>query len=117
MSRPRSAHYRVGGGALRGRLLWGYAMSRTSLDDRVWVSVHSLAREVHLAPAKLKRWIFAGELPAVNLASRTDGLRSRLYVHRDEWARFLDARRAVPAPPAARRRRRTNRTEVVEFYK
>lgn len=77
--------------------------------DRKGLTPPEVASLYGVEPAKVIAWIRAGELPAVNLATRPDARRPR-YRIREADLDVFEQRRAVkpPSPPATRRPRRTS---------
>ncbi len=65
-----------------------------------------LARHYGVSVDKVIRWILAGELQALNLATTTGG-RPRYRITAEAVEQF-EARRAVVAPPPRQRRRKAN---------
>jgi excisionase family DNA binding protein len=77
------------------------------------LTVEDVARRYRVSPDKVRAWISAGELRAINTAARRCA-RPRFVVTAEALAEFEKARQAGPPPEAARRRRR--RADVVDFY-
>ena len=74
----------------------------------------AIARLWGISPTKVVAWIVAGELPAVNAATRKGG-RPRYLVDLKDLAAFEASRRTVPAPRPCRRRR-TKPSDLIEFF-
>lgn len=79
-----------------------FAMDATS----VRMTPSEIARMLRVAPEKVVGWIRAGELRAVNIATRPTG-RPRWVVSQDDLAAF-ERRRQTVATQNARRTRRPN---------
>jgi hypothetical protein len=73
-----------------------------------------LARRYGIEPAKVIAWIRQGELRAVNIATRPTG-RPRYVIDEADVLVFEERRAAKPAAKAPRRRR-LERSDVVEFF-
>jgi hypothetical protein len=72
-----------------------------------------LARLLRVSPDRVRAWIVAGELTAINTASRRCG-RPRFVILPQHLTEFA-ARRAAAAPkPAPRRRRR--QPNMIDYY-
>jgi Helix-turn-helix domain len=67
-------------------------------QQRTKLTPPQLAAEWGIEPEKIIGWIRAGELRAVNVASRADGKRARWLIDRDDIAAFEAARSSKPAP-------------------
>jgi excisionase family DNA binding protein len=84
-----------------------------SRERRVKLTPPQLAKRYGVSPDKVLTWIRAGELRAVNVASRP-GERPRWLIDETDVAAF-EARRAAQA--TARVPRRSRRAEqVIEFF-
>lgn len=73
--------------------------------ERKYKSPPTIASELGVSPDKVLGWIRAGELRAVDLASRRGG-RPRYRVAQADLDRFLLSRSATPKPKTPRARRR-----------
>ena len=80
---------------------------------RAWMTPPEVAEYLGVDNGKVLTWIRAGELTAVNVATRR-GSRPRWRIRVDELERFLCARRSEAAPKSARRPRRQD--DVIAFY-
>jgi excisionase family DNA binding protein len=76
------------------------------------LTVRDVARRYRCSPDKVRRWIAAGELKAVNTADALCG-RPRWVVPADALAAF-ERRRSPAAPPKPGRRRK--RTVSIDYY-
>jgi hypothetical protein len=74
-----------------------------------------VAKLFGVEPGKIIAWIKAGELRAINGATRR-GDRPRYLIDLDDIAAFERSRAVVP-PPAPVQRRRRPASDVVEFFK
>jgi hypothetical protein len=66
----------------------------------------AIAKRYGVAHKKVREWIEAGELAALNLA-RSGCERPRYVIMPEAIQRFEQARQVVPVAPTPRRRRRT----------
>jgi len=73
---------------------------------------NELARVLRVSPDRVRAWIKAGELPALDTAARRGKPRYVILPH--HLAEF-ERRRRPPAPPAPARRRRKKSSEI-DFY-
>jgi hypothetical protein len=73
----------------------------------------ALAKHWGVSPEKIHAFIRAGELRAINLATRLSG-RPRYVIDRADVAAFEKAREVAPMPRAERRKRKL--TDYVEYY-
>jgi excisionase family DNA binding protein len=73
------------------------------------------ARRLQVSADKLRGWILAGELRAVNVAARRSG-RPRWRIDPVDLEQFLAARSAQGPLPAGPRPRRRRDPAVIEFY-
>jgi hypothetical protein len=78
------------------------------------VSPPELARRYKVDPSKIIGWIKSGELPAVNLATRSTGRPRYAIDERD--IELFELRRSATPPPKATRRQRRKDTQVIEFF-
>jgi len=79
------------------------------------ISPARLAKEWGVCPRKIVEWIKAGELRAIDAATKADGKRPRYLIDRDAVADFEEKRAVLPAEtPAPRRRRKALR--LVKSY-
>lgn len=78
------------------------------------VTPPQLAKRYHVDPSKIVGWIKSGELPAVNLATRTTG-RPRWAIDEADVELFELRRSATPTPKTAKRQRRKD-TKIIEFF-
>ena len=74
-----------------------------------------LAKRYGVSVDKIIRWILAGELAAMNLATVADG-RPR-YKITEEAVQAFEARRATRAPVLTRRRKRTAPADIVRHFR
>ena len=80
-----------------------------------YLSPPAIARRYGVSPDKVLAWIRAGELEAVNIATRQGG-RPRYVVSPEALAAF-EARRSAATPPTTTRTPRRRRVEeVIEFF-
>lgn len=75
-------------------------------------TVREVARRYRVGEDKVRAWIKAGELAAINTAAVTCG-KPRFVITADALVRF-EHRRAVGPPPKVQKRRR--KTEQIDFY-
>jgi hypothetical protein len=75
-------------------------------------TVADLARRWRVSPDKVRAWIQAGELRAINTAGVLCG-RPRWVISADSLAAFEHRRAGGPPPKPARRRKRT---VLVDYY-
>lgn len=89
-------------------------MSRatTPTPDRAMTPAQ-IAERYGVSSDKVRGWIQAGDLAAVNVAARASG-RPRWVVTPEALAAFEAARSAQPTPKVQRRRRR-QASDVIEF--
>ncbi len=73
-----------------------------------------LARRYGVSPDKVLAWIRAGELRAVNVATRCTG-RPR-YVILPEAISAFEAARSVAPPPRVARKRRATDPKVIQYF-
>lgn len=60
-----------------------------------------IARKLGISPEKVRRWIDAGELRALDTSPSADGPRSRYVVYPADLQRFIDRRFVGPRELAA----------------
>ncbi|MGA2069167.1 MAG: helix-turn-helix domain-containing protein [Thermoguttaceae bacterium] len=89
-------------------------MKPRSLDGRVKATPPQLARRYGVDVHKIIRWIEAGELRAVNLATTTSG-RPRWAIDEADILVFEQRRQAQPQVPIPRRRRRLP-AGMIEYF-
>jgi hypothetical protein len=74
-----------------------------------------VAARYGVSPEKVLTWIHAGDLRAVNVATRATG-RPRWLVDEADLIAFEQRRQANVAGPARPARRRARQMDVIEFY-
>jgi hypothetical protein len=74
---------------------------------------NELARVLRVSPDRVRAWIQAGDLGAINTARRRCG-RPRYVVLPHHLAEFARRRAAAPPQPPPRRRRR--QPDVIDYY-
>ena len=82
------------------------------MPNEIGLTVREVARRYRVGPDKVRRWIKAGELFAINTADVLCG-KPRYVVTADALQRF-EAGRAVADPPKPQRRRR--QTVMTDYY-
>ena len=75
-----------------------------------------LARRWRVKPERVIVWIKSGELRAFDVSSRPGEGRPRYRIPIDAVHEFERRRAAVPIKSSPRRRRRSARVQVIEFY-
>jgi hypothetical protein len=75
------------------------------MTPRRKLTPHDIAESYGCGVEKVLRWIHAGELRAINVATRRDGGKPRWLIDPADLAAF-EASRAVTPPVSAPRRRR-----------
>jgi hypothetical protein len=82
--------------------------------DTDYLTPGEIARERRVSINKVLAWIAAGELAAINMATRVDGERPRWRISRAALAAF-DVKRTTIAPPLATPRRRQQREAIPQY--
>lgn len=77
-------------------------------------NVPTIAEQLAVKPDTIRGWIAAGELVASNVA-RKRGTRPLWRIAQEDLERFLDARRATPAPKRVRTRK-AKMQGVTEYF-
>ena len=91
-------------------------MSSAATIDNQYLSPPQVAELLHVSHGKVLAWITSGDLRAADLATHR-GQRPRWRIARTDLDDFL-ARRAATGPPVpTRRRRHTQESHIIEFYK
>jgi hypothetical protein len=86
--------------------------SPTSLLPTVGMTVREVAKRYRVSPLKVRRWLRAGLLGAINVAA-TQCAKAQLRVLPRHLELFEAQRAAAPAPKVARR---TKRTGLRDYY-
>jgi hypothetical protein len=107
-------HNRRNGRRSRRKRLRARGASRPQSPERTKRSPPEIARAWGISVAKVLAWIKAGELLAVNAATRATG-RPRYLVDVEDLADFA-ARRSTVSPPLPKSHRRRQPAEVIEFF-
>jgi hypothetical protein len=79
------------------------------------LTVSEFARRYRVGEDKVRKWIYSGELPAVNTAAVLCG-RPRFVITPDGLAAFERRRAAATGPSGGRRRKARRRMNVVDYY-
>jgi excisionase family DNA binding protein len=74
-----------------------------------------LAKQYGVSPDKVLAWIRAGELRAINVATRLGG-RPRYRISEEDLAAFEARRAARPSPKRQRPARPREANDVIEFF-
>ena len=67
-------------------------------DGETYLTPSALAKRWGVSPNKILAWIHAGQLRAVNFATRQDGVRPRYRIAPDAMREFNERRETKPAP-------------------
>jgi hypothetical protein len=89
--------------------------SRSATRRKGYRTPPEVAREYGVEPAKVLAWIRAGELPAINLATKPTG-RPRFMIREKDIEAF-EERRAAKPPVARTPRRKRAQTDIIQFFK
>jgi len=81
---------------------------------RIYLTPPEVADTLGVNADKVRTWILAGELRAVDLSIKQGG-RPRWKISEDDLESFLSRRIATP-PPKPTRRRKRQPENVIEFY-
>jgi excisionase family DNA binding protein len=76
------------------------------------MTVRQTARYLRVSPRKMRGWIRAGRLGAINTAEARCG-KARFIILPHHLEQFIKSREAGPPPKPVRRKKRTN---FVDFY-
>jgi excisionase family DNA binding protein len=74
------------------------------------MTVREAARYLRVSPEKIRGWIRAGRLGAINTAEARCG-KARFVILPDHLDRFIKSRQAGPPPKPARRKKRAYQTD------
>jgi hypothetical protein len=74
-----------------------------------------VARRLGVGEDKVRHWIMAGELKAMNAATRANG-RPRYLIDLDDLAAFERARSTPPTPTPPTPRRRRQAEGIIAFF-
>ena len=77
-------------------------------------SIPDIAESLGVTKEKVRAWIKAGELKAINTTQNPNG-RARYRVRPEAFEDFLERRASTPPVPKQRRRKKSN-APVTEFY-
>ncbi|HEY7311878.1 MAG TPA: helix-turn-helix domain-containing protein [Gemmataceae bacterium] len=87
-------------------------MLSESLSPTRGLTTTDAARLLRVSEDKIRAWIRAGELPAVNTANTRSG-KPRFVILPQAIRQFVAARSAAPPPKPPRRKKKTT---LVDFY-